>query len=215
VKRTAIPLLALALVPAALAHRGLHVEGYTSTISGLEPNVLGVFVNVLGGDDRLRLSNYSGRTILVLGYRGEPYLRFTKRGVFENFRSPNAYLDHYRYPPAAAPAEADPAAQPRWMKVADGVTFEWHDHRIHWDKRTPPPAVRDDPDRVHLIFNWRVPARADSGRFLIKGFLGYTPPAKSDDDGWVIPVAAAGGGAALAAAAGGLLWARRARRRAH
>ena len=46
------------------------------------PNVLGVGVNVLGGDERLRLSNYSGKAVVILGYQGEPYLRFTTSGVF-------------------------------------------------------------------------------------------------------------------------------------
>jgi hypothetical protein len=216
VKRAAITLLlTLALAPFAAAHRGLHVEGYTSTLAGLEPNVLGVLVNVVGGDDRLRLSNYSRKTVLVFGYRGEPYLRFTKNGVYENFRSPNAYLDRYRYPPDEAPPGADATAAPQWTKVADGQTFEWHDHRIHWPRREPPPAVQNDPDRVHLIKNWSVPARAGGTRFAIKGFLGYTPTPKSDDgDDWLVP-ALAGAGAAAVAATAGMLWARRARRRAH
>jgi hypothetical protein len=51
--------------------------------------VLGVSVNVVGGDKRLRLSNYSGQTVVVLGYTGEPFLRFSKNGVFRNARSPS------------------------------------------------------------------------------------------------------------------------------
>jgi hypothetical protein len=219
VKATTVSLLvalAVAVAPSASAHRGLHVKGYTSTLSGLEPNVLGVFANVIGGDDRLRLANYSGKTILVLGYAGEPYLRFEKQGVYENFRSPNAYLDRFRYPPGRAPRAADPKAPPRWVKVADGTTFEWHDHRIHWKEREAPPAVRKDPDRVHLIFNWRVPGRADGKRFLIKGFLGYSPPPRGDDGhGWIVPTAAGVGSATLAAALGLGLWGRPARRRVH
>ncbi len=217
-KATALALLvtlAAVAAPVATAHRGQHVEGYTSTLSGLEPNVLGIFVNVIGGDDRLRLANYSGEQILVLGYAGEPYLRFEKKGVYENFRSPNAYLDRFRYPPGEAPTTADPRAPPRWVKVADGTTFEWHDHRIHWRSHDPPPAVKDEPDKVHLLFNWRVPGRAEGKPFLVKGFLGYSPPPKTDDDrGWVVPTAAGVGAAALAALGVGL-WARRARRRAH
>jgi hypothetical protein len=204
------------VTPAARAHRGVHAQGYTSTVSGLEPNIPDVFANVLGGDDRLRLSNYSGKTIVLLGYRAEPYLRFAKRGVYENFRSPNAYLDRFRYRPARAGDSADPTAPLQWIKVADGTTFEWHDHRIHWPKRQPPKAVRDHPKHVHLIFNWRVPARANGKRFLIKGFLGYSPPRHSDGgDVWPAPGVAAIGGAALAAALAGGLWTHRRTRRAH
>ena len=66
------------------AHGGSTLTGYVSTFSALDPPVLGVIVNVLGGDDRLRLSNYSGKTVVILGYEGEPFLRFAEAGVFEN-----------------------------------------------------------------------------------------------------------------------------------
>jgi hypothetical protein len=150
----------------------------------------------------------------VLGYAGEPYLRFLRAGVFENVRSPNAYLDRFRFPPSRAPARFDPKAPPNWVRVADGVTYQWHDHRIHWKSTTPPPAVRRQPNRVHLIFNWRIPARTASKPFLIKGFLGYSPPPKTvGDDGrdWLLPVLL-GGLAAVALAVG--MGARRLKRRA-
>ena len=78
-----------ALAPTATAHGPTFTgTGYISNVSAVEPNVLGMFVNVVGGDARLRLSNYSGKTILIRGYQGEPYLRFDKSGVFQNMRSP-------------------------------------------------------------------------------------------------------------------------------
>ena len=85
-KRAAIVLFLTALVlPGdASGHRGSTLTGYVSTVSALEPPVLGVDAIVLGGDDRLRISNYSGKTIVVLGYEGEPYLRFDKQGVWAN-----------------------------------------------------------------------------------------------------------------------------------
>jgi len=50
------------------AHPGSALTGYVSTVSAVVPNVLGVNALVLGGDDRLRVSNYSGKTIVILGY---------------------------------------------------------------------------------------------------------------------------------------------------
>src|SRR5688572_17371795 len=88
----------LLLAPAAASHGPAGGQGYVSTVAGLEPNVLGVQVAVLGGDDRLRLANYSGKTIVVLGYDGEPFLRFAEDGVFENVRSPATYLSRERDP---------------------------------------------------------------------------------------------------------------------
>lgn len=208
--------LAALVVPSpASSHRGTGGKGYVSTFSAVRPNVLGLSVNVLGGDDRLRASNYSGKNVLILGYEREPYLRFGKDGVFVNTRSPAAYLNRFRYPPGLEPGAADAAARPVWRRVRSGATFEWHDHRIHWTASEPPRAVREQRDRTHLIFNWRVPGRADGKPFAITGFLGYVPPpAVKDRKDWVVPAAAVAlGSGALAALVVGA-GARRRKRRA-
>lgn len=206
-----------AFVPAdaARAH-GRHglARGYVSTVAALKPNVLGVSVAVIGGDDRLRLSNYSGKTIVILGYQGEPYLRFAGRAVYENVRSPAVQLNRFRFPRGLEPGTTDPTAAPKWRKVARGLSFEWHEHRIHWTSRRPPAAVRQEPGEVHRIFYWRVPGRAAGRPFAITGFLGYVPPPGSggSGSGWVVPVAGAGLGAVALVALG--LGARRRQRRA-
>ncbi len=207
----------LLLAPAAAGHGPAGGgQGYVSTVAGLQPNVLGVLVSVLGGDDRLRVANYSGKTIEVLGYQGEPFLRFGKDGVYENVRSPATYLSRERDPAKAkVPASADPKAAPRWRKVASaGESFVWHDHRIHWTGSKPPPIVQAAPDEIHRIFRWRIPARADGENFVVAGFLGYAPtPQAETDDGtspWLLAVAL--GTTLLAAVALGA-GARRTRRR--
>ena len=65
-----VAVLVAVLAPVAGAHgpAGGGV-GYVSTVGGLEPPVLGVIVSVLGGDDRLQLVNYSGKTVVVHGLR--------------------------------------------------------------------------------------------------------------------------------------------------
>jgi hypothetical protein len=187
-------------------------RGYVSTVAGLKPNVLGVVVVVLGGDDRLRLSNYSGKTIVILGYEREPYLRFDAKGVWANTLSPATHLNRLRRPPPLVPGVADSDAPPRWRLATRGFSYEWHDHRIHWTATQPPPAVKEAPREVHLIFNWRVPGRADGKPFAITGFLGYVPPSRStgSDIKWVVLAAATGFGAAALVVLG--LGARRRRR---
>ena len=159
-----LSIASLALAGDASGHGRTGQGGYVSTVSSLAPPVLGVSVNVVGGDKRLRLSNSSGKTVVVLG----------------NARSPST-------------------ASPVCRRVATGVSFDWHDRRVHWPASGPPKAVRDEPDKAHLVFSWRVPARADGKAFAIKGFLGYVPP-KSTDAGrdWTLALLG-GGGIALAA----------------
>jgi hypothetical protein len=211
--------VAVLLAPAAgLSHPKTYIpKGYVSNISAVVPNVLGLSANVLGGDERLRLSNYSGKTVVVLGYQGEPYLRFAKSGVYVNELSPGAYLNRSRKPKGLKPGLADSEAVPRWRRVAVGASYEWYDHRIHWIKSRPPIGVRRHPDRIQRIFTWRVPGRAGGRPFAITGLLGYAPP-ESDADGstgWVRSAALVGAGGVLAA---GLLaagaGARRKKRRA-
>jgi hypothetical protein len=204
-------LLGLALcvvaVPAAVGHGRTHASGYVSTFAALEPNVLGLLVNVSGPEDFLRVSNYSGKAVVVLGYQREPYLRFTRSGVFENAASPTAYLNASR----TVPLSAVPTAQPRWRRVSRSASYTWHDHRIVWTAPERPEAVQEAPDEPHLIFNWRIPARADGTPFRITGFLGWNPPPRTSDRGgtsaWLIAAAAVGGAAVVAAGV------RRARRR--
>jgi hypothetical protein len=203
-KRAAILLIVTTLLPvgAAQAHRKNYIpKGYVSNISAVVPNVLGVSVNVLGGDERLRLSNYSGKPVVILGYQGEPYLRFTASGVFANELSPASYLNRKRKPGGLKPGIADPTAAPRWHRIGAGASYEWYDHRIHWTKNRPPEGVRLHPDRIQRIFTWRVPGRADGRPFAITGLLGYAPPQESESSSgdWL---EAAGLGAAGALAAG-------------
>jgi hypothetical protein len=218
-KRTAILLIVTTLLPAgaAQAHRKNYVpKGYVSNISAIVPNVLGVSVNVLGGDERLRLSNYSGKTVVILGYQGEPYLRFARSGVFVNELSPASYLNRTRKPGGLKPGVADPAAAPRWNRLEVGASYEWFDHRIHWTKNRPPEGVRLHPERIQRIFSWRVRGRADGKPFAITGLLGYAPPPSSDSDsyGWVSPAALGAAGALAAGLLAVGVGARRRKRRA-
>jgi hypothetical protein len=212
--------LALCLTPAASGHGGGgQAAGFHSTVSGLQPPVVGVLVSVLGGDDRLRVVNYSGKTIVVTGYDGEPFLRFTQSGVYENIRSPATYLSRERDPAkASVPASASATAAPQWRKIAASTeSVSWHDHRIHWVRNDAPRVVRETPDEPHLIFHWRIPGTADDRRFAITGFLGYAPPPQhqaSDESGlsrWLVAAIVAISVLAVATLAVG---ARRARRRA-
>jgi hypothetical protein len=210
--------VALVLAGAAAAHGPTATRGgYISHISALEPGVLGVLVNVIGTDDWLRLSNYSGKEVVILGYQGEPYLRFERKGgVFQNVRSPAVYVNRFRDMRGIPPATADPNAEPTWRKIADGASYRWRDHRIYWVRSEPPPGVQANPDQIQHVFSWRVPGHADGKRFAITGILGYAPPLGDGDGGrdWTWPIFAAGTALAIALVAAGQWVARRRSRRA-
>jgi len=202
---------ALTVASGVWAHGGTRSTGYFSTFSSLEPHVLGVSVNVFGRDNTIRLSNYSGKTVIVFGRSNEPYLRFSSKRIEKKMRSPTTFLNSSHTVPAGAGRDA----RPRWRKVASGASYAWHDHRIVWTGTRPPLVIRRAPHVSHLVFRWRLPATAGGKRFVIAGFLGWPPPPRQSSGGgtnW-LPIAGAAGGALLVLAAIGA-GARRARRRA-
>jgi hypothetical protein len=203
----------LACVADAGAHGGGRQQGYVSSFSSLDPPVLGVLVNVFGPRNRIQVTNYSGKPVVILGYDLEPYLRLTGRAVYENVASPTAYLNSSR----PLPAKVSAGEPPQWRKIARGAAFSWHDHRTVWTGAHEPTVVVRAPREPHLIFRWRIPATVGRKPFAIKGFLGWAPrPQTGGDNGWVLPVAAGAGAAALVAAAAVTLGlrARRTRRQA-
>jgi hypothetical protein len=179
---------ALALAALGVPYAGAHpvppsMRGYVSTVAFVEPVVLGLQATVLGGDDRLSVRNWSTKIVVILGYDGEPYLRFGRDGVFVNVHSPATYLNRVRNRPVKLPSLADPRARPAWERVSSGTGYVFHDRRIRWTGKRPPSVVTNDPAGSHHIRDWRIPGRADSVPFAIKGFLGYAPPAARTADG--------------------------------
>jgi hypothetical protein len=137
---TAVVVLAL-LAPADAAAP----TDYRTSVVAVNPPTESIDVEVVGGDAFLQLTVDPGTRVMVVGYQGEPYLRFRADGVVqENQRSPTTYLNRSRFG-ATAPAGADPTLPPDWEQVARGGRYAWHDHRAHWMEPHPPEfAVRGD-----------------------------------------------------------------------
>lgn len=115
---------------------------YRTDILSVEPAVDGLEIRMLAGDSFMEVTAPAGSTILVTGYRGEPYLRFEPDGtVLENRLAPTTYLNIDRYGEVEVPPEADPRATPDWVEVATDGRYAWHDHRTHWMNPDPPPGA--------------------------------------------------------------------------
>jgi hypothetical protein len=170
-------LVACSYGPSAAAHGGGGAsKGYASTITAVAPASPGVRAAILDADDRLQLRVTGPGVVVVHGYEGEPYLRFSPEGVFRNRRSPATYLNDDRYGKVALPPLADPEAPPDWERVAPaGRAYDWHDHRIHWMSPAYPAKVEAAKDRPHHIFDWTVPGTVDGRRLAIEGSLDYAP----------------------------------------
>jgi hypothetical protein len=205
--------LALAIVSAllaaavAFAHEGN--PNYRSQIRAISPQIDGLSVRILDFDDRMQIVNRTGETIVVQGYRGEPYVRVQADGTVElNRNSPAAFLNEDRFAKVEVPSEAAADATPNWQVRDRTGSYEWHDHRIHWMSEGRPPQVTN-PDARTKVFDWQIPVEVGSQTATISGDLFWVPVS-----GGGVPIAVIIGLVALALAvgAGAFLVLRRGRR---
>jgi hypothetical protein len=194
----AAALVALCVVaPTAVAHEGN--PNYRSQVRTIAPPIDGLEAQVLNYDDRIELRNGGDDTVVVEGYRGEPYLRFRPDGTVEvNRRSPAAYLNEDRFAKVSVPRSADPTAAPEWEVVSRTGRYDWHDHRIHWMASTPPPRVRENEKARTKVFDWRLPVAVAGQRSVIRGSLVWLG---KDSGGFPLAAALSLGAAILAGAA--------------
>lgn len=114
---------------------------FQSEVAAIDPPATGLDIEIVGGDSFILLRVAAGTTVEVVGYQGEPYLRFLPDGtVEENAASPSKYLNEERYG-GDLPDDADADSPPRWEVVAGDGSFAWHDHRTHWMNPLPPPGL--------------------------------------------------------------------------
>ena len=116
---------------------------YQSEIASIEPPTSAIAVSMIGGDSFVQLELIEPVEVLVVGYRGEDYLRFDADGtVHQNLRSPSTWLNEERYGTEEEfPPFVDYQAPPQWEQVAEGGTYSWHDHRSHWMNPQRPPGA--------------------------------------------------------------------------
>ena len=155
---------------------GLTPTNYESVLQSVTPHVSGLQVHVTDLGTKVELTNDGTRTVTVLGYDGEPYLRVGPKGVFENTRSPATYLNRSTTITGTPPKSADSKATPVWRRVSTGTTARWHDHRAHFMGGDDPPEVARHPDTRRVVDHWVIPMRIGSEAVSARGQLVYVPP---------------------------------------
>jgi len=165
----AVALAAAGLLPGrAAAHAGRTAPAATSFLARISSAPAGIEAKVVDGDQRLWLRVPAATTVLVLGLRGEPYLRFSQQGIEVNTRSTTYYLNRAR--PLTPPAGLGPRTPPAWKRISKGRSTSWHDDRLH------ALALAAHPSGSVNLGRWVVPVVVDGRRAQIDGTLQQAAP---------------------------------------
>ncbi len=155
-------LASLAAYPAAAQAHGPIAPAASSYFAKVLGLPAGLEAKVVDGDLRMWLRVPPSQTVVILDYRGAPYLRFSPRGVEVNHNSSMYYLNET---PVAQtpPANLSPTAAPSWQRVSGGHAYEWHDGRLH-----ALAAVALTPG-VSFVGRWRIPVQVGGQLGSISG----------------------------------------------
>lgn len=177
VRSAAVTVLLVALfalinpVPAAahIAGNSGSPTNYRAAVTAIRPAVPTVAVAVGIGGQWVRVATQGAGQIIVLGYRGEPFLRLSEHRVQINeLSSTAAEIGLVRGGPDI-PATPDipagiPAAEPRWVTKRDSDQVTWTDARL----ATPPqPAGASG--------TWELPLIVDGQQVTVLGTMDWVP----------------------------------------
>lgn len=151
----------------AQAHTGSSNPVASSYVAKLRSAPPGLHPRILGGDLKLWLQVPPRETVVVLDYRGAPYLRFSPSGVDVNSNSSMFYLN--QPVPVTPPVGLSPRTRPKWERVTSGHQFAWHDGRLH---ALASVALRPGQK---LVGSWRIPMVLNGRPTAVSGVLVYAP----------------------------------------
>jgi hypothetical protein len=155
-------LCALAFPTVAQAHSSSSVIAIDDVARLARPSVAtGVTARVIDGNRKLELSVLAPRTAVVIGYGGEPFLRFARAGVFVNERSLTAVTN--KLTSRGAVPGLDAGSRPQWQLIVRGHRFAWHDHRL-----ALAPGLKT---RNGYVGDWSIPLEVDGKPLRIEGGL--------------------------------------------
>jgi hypothetical protein len=157
-------LVVLAAVPTVARAHGPIAPVASTYLAKATQVPAGLDVKTVDGDQRMWLRVPAARTVVVLDYRGAPYVRFSSVGVEVNHNSEMYYLN--QTPVAETPpGNLTASTPPDWHRVSGGHEYGWHDGRLH-----ALATVALTPGSS-FVGRWTIPVRIGAATSAIAGGL--------------------------------------------
>lgn len=158
--------LTLIVPRVALAHGPLNpvASDYIATLAHVPAPLQ---AHVVDGDLRMWLRAPPRLTVIVLGYNGVPYLRFSRRGVQANTNSSMYYLN--LTPPVNPPPSFTRGKPVRWRLISGGHQYEWHDGRLGALATVAVAAS------TRYVGRWQIPLEVDGRLVSMSGPVLHRP----------------------------------------
>ena len=157
----------LGALPAGAAAHGPVAPVATSYLARVTRTPAGVDAKVVDGDLRMWVRVPASMTVVIIDYRGAPYLRFSRSGVQVNQNSAMYYIN--QVPPVTPPISLGPGTAPRWRRVSAGHSYLWQDGRLQALARTVLAPGTSYAGR------WSIPLRVRGRVEAITGGLYHSP----------------------------------------
>ncbi len=125
-------------------------------------------------DDGTALTIAATRPTVVLGYAGEPFLRFEGGEVFENRNSPT--VQDAESTSIVDGQELEPVD---WQRIDGRTSYTWPDHRIVFSGSELPDEVMSSPEQTHVVTTWSIPLTVDGQAAVIEGRVDCVPTSES------------------------------------
>ncbi len=135
---------------------------YRTAVTAIRPALPAVAATVGLGGQFVRITNQGAATIVILGYRGEPFLRLSPNLVEVNQLSGTAAQTGL-IPGAPTPGSSMP--EPKWVRSSDGDSVAWTDARIAPPRQSQPASE-----------TWTLPLVVDGQQVSVVGTRDLIPP---------------------------------------
>jgi hypothetical protein len=182
---------------ASAPEKSPEAQYYRSSVISVEPATSGLKVTVLANGQSVTLENRSGKEVVVLGYAGEPYLRFTDKGVDENTTALSSQLNADQTPQVQ---QDKPVVT--WTHRTDELRYSWRDFRVQWTTQQRPPIVAQDEHAQHRVFDWALPLTVEGQPALVRGAVDWVGIPRFGTGTFVL----VGAGALVVLGAGAAFW---------